>query len=145
MGISAPRGAYLSLPNYCYSRKAVEKSRKTFYLNVYNEISMPRIPENLRERALGMLEAECTTAEVAARVGASVQSIRSLRWRFAQTGSTRDLLRSGRPRVTSRAQDRYILNQHLRDRFRTATATAAVTPRYSQQPYFRQDSKESPS
>jgi len=31
---------------------------------------MPRIPENLRERALGMLEAGCTTAEVAARVGA---------------------------------------------------------------------------
>ena len=89
---------------------------------------MPRIPENLRERALGMLGAGCTTAEVAAPVGASVQSIRSLRRRFAQTGSTRDLPRSGRPRVTSRAQDRYILNQHLRDRFRTATATAAVTP-----------------
>jgi len=106
---------------------------------------MPRISENLRERALGMLEAGCTTAEVAARVGASVQSIRSLRWRFAQTGSTRDLPQSGRPRLTYRAQDRYILNQHLRDRFRTATATAAVTPRYSQQPYFRTDSKESPS
>ena len=47
---------------------------------------MPRIPENLRERALGMLGAGCTTAEVAARVGASLQSIRSLRRRFAQTG-----------------------------------------------------------
>jgi len=67
-------------------------------------------------------------AEVAARVGASVQSIRSLRRRFAQTGSTRDLPRSGRPRVTSQTQDRFILNQHLRDRFRTAKATAAVTP-----------------
>ena len=33
---------------------------------------MPRISENLREMALGMLEAGCTTAEVAARVGASV-------------------------------------------------------------------------
>jgi len=44
-------------------------------LKFYNDISMPRIPENLRERALGMLEAGCTTAEVAARVGASVQSI----------------------------------------------------------------------
>jgi len=128
MGISAPRGAYLSLPNYCYSRKAVKKSRKTFHLKFFNKISMPRIPENLRERALGMLEAGGTTAEVAARVGASVQSIRSIRRRFAQTGSTRDLPRSGRPRVTSRAQDRYILNQHLRDRFRSATDTAAVTP-----------------
>ena len=89
---------------------------------------MPRIPENLCERALGMLGAGCTTVEVAACVGASVQSIKSLRRRFAQTRSTRDLPRSGRPRVRSRAQDSYILNQHLRDRFRTATATAAVTP-----------------
>jgi len=75
-----------------------------------------------------MVEAGCTTAEVAARAGASVQPIRSLRRRFAQTGSSRDFPRSGRPRVTSRVQDRYIFNQHLRDRFRTATATAAVTP-----------------
>ena len=46
-----------------------------------------------------------------------------------QTGSTEDLPRSGRPpRVTTPAQDRYILNQHLRNRFLTATATASVTP-----------------
>ena len=43
-----------------------------------------------------------------------------------QTGSTEDLPRSGRPRVTTPAQDRYILNQHLRNRF--LTATASVTP-----------------
>jgi hypothetical protein len=34
MGISAPRGAYLSLPKYCYSRKAVEKNQKTFLIEV---------------------------------------------------------------------------------------------------------------
>ena len=58
----------------------------------------------------------------------SVQAVRSLRRWFVQTGSTEDLPRSGRPRVTTPAQDRYILNQHLRNRFLTATATASVTP-----------------
>ena len=33
-----------------------------------------------------------------------------------------------RPRVTTRGQDRYIMNTHLRNRFQTATATAANTP-----------------
>ena len=37
--------------------------------------------------------------------------------------------RRGRPRVTTRSQDRYIMNTHLRNRFQTATATAANTPR----------------
>ena len=36
--------------------------------------------------------------------------------------------RSGRPRVTTRGQDRYIMTTHLRNRFQTATATAANTP-----------------
>ena len=45
-----------------------------------------------------------------------------------QTGSTEDLRRSCRPRVTTPAQDRYILNEHLRNRILTATATASVTP-----------------
>jgi len=74
-----------------------------------------------------MPEAGCTTAEFAARVGASVINPKHSA-AISQTGSTRDLPRSGRPRVTSRAQDCYILNQHLRDRFRTAAATSAVTP-----------------
>ena len=89
---------------------------------------MPRIAKHLRERAVGMLEAGASTEDVAAQVGSSVQAVRSLRRRFVQTGSTEDLPRSGRPRVTTPAQDRYILNQHLRNRFLTATATASVTP-----------------
>ena len=89
---------------------------------------MPRIAKHLRERAVGMLEAGALIEDVAAQVGSSVQAIRSLRRRFVQTGSTEDLPRSGRPRVTTPAQDRYILNQHLRNHFLTATATASVTP-----------------
>ena len=82
----------------------------------------------LRERAIGMLEAGASTEEVSVQVGLSVQAVRSLRRRFVQTGNTEDLPRSGRPRVTTPAQDCYILNHHLRNRFITATATASVTP-----------------
>ena len=75
-----------------------------------------------------MLEAGASTEDVAAQVGSSVQAVRSLRWWFVQTGSTEDLPRSGRPCVTTLAQDRYILNQHLQNNFLTVTATASVTP-----------------
>jgi hypothetical protein len=43
-------------------------------------------------------------------------------------GSTPDRVRSGRPRVTTPAQDRHIRLRHLRDRFTTATSTAAAIP-----------------
>ena len=74
---------------------------------------MPRIPKHLRMRAIGMLEAGASTEELSMQVGSSVQAVRSLRRRFVQTGSTEYLPRSGRPRVTTPAQDRYILHQHL--------------------------------
>ena len=75
-----------------------------------------------------MLEAGASTEDVAVQVGSSVQAVRSLRRRFVQTGSTEDLPHSGRPRVTTPAQDHYILDQHLRNRFLTVTATASVSP-----------------
>ena len=43
-------------------------------------------------------------------------------------GSTHNRPRSGRPRVTTPAQDRHIRLRHLRDRFTTATSTAAAIP-----------------
>lgn len=49
--------------------------------------------------------------------------------RFRTTGRTNDLLRRGRPRVTTRGHGRYIMNTHLRNQFQTHTATAAITPR----------------
>ena len=67
-----------------------------------------------------------STEAVAAQVGSSLQAVRSLRRRFVQTGSTEALPR--RPRVTTPAQDRYILSQHLRNHFLTATATVSITP-----------------
>ena len=86
---------------------------------------MPKIPQNLRERAIGMLIAGMTIKAVAMNPGCSTRAILHLRQRFQATGRTEDRPRSGRPRVTTRGQDRYIRNTHLRDRFQTATATAA--------------------
>ena len=81
-----------------------------------------------------MLEAGASVDDVVAQVGSSVQAVRSLRRRFVQTGSTEDLPRSGRPRLTTPAQDRYILNQHLRNRFLTASVTPGThNPRISAQ------------
>ena len=106
---------------------ALDDYRKTLYRYNLCKISMPRIPKHLRERPIGMLKAGASMEEVSVQVGSSVQALRSLRRRFVQTGITEGLPRSGRPRVTTPAQDHYILNQHLRNRFLTATATASVT------------------
>ena len=49
------------------------------------------------------------------------------RFEIFGTGSTNDLPRHGRPRVITRGQNSYIMNRHLRNRFQTATVTAANT------------------
>lgn len=86
---------------------------------------MPRLQRHMRERAIGMLQAGMSTEVIAGKVGCSSRAIRYLRSRFHQTGCTDDRKRSGRPRVTTVRQDRYIINTHLRNRFQTATSTAA--------------------
>lgn len=89
---------------------------------------MPRVPAHLRERALGMLQGGMRTADVARAINCNVRTVRRLRQRYRETGWTADRPRSGRPRVTTPAQDRYIRTSHLRDRYRMATTTARVTP-----------------
>ena len=89
---------------------------------------MPRVPAHLRERALGMLQGGMRTADVARAINRHVRTVRRLRRRYRETGRTADHPRSGRPRVTTPAQDRYIRISHLRDRYRMATTTARVTP-----------------
>jgi transposase len=89
---------------------------------------MPRVPANLCERALGMLQGGMRTADVARAINWNVRTVRRLRQRYRQTGRTADRPRSGRPRVTTPAQDRYIRTSHQWDRNRMATSTARVTP-----------------
>ena len=68
------------------------------------------------------------TADVARARNCNVCTVRRLRQRYRETGQTADRPRSGRPRVTTPAQDRNIRTSHLRDRYRMATITAEVTP-----------------
>ena len=89
---------------------------------------MPRVPAHLRERSLGMSQGGMRTADVARAINCYVCAVRHLRQCYRETGRTADRPRSGRPRVTTPAQDRYIQKSHLRNRYRMATTTAGVTP-----------------
>lgn len=87
---------------------------------------MPRLSPELRERALGMLQANMNVTAVARAVGCKRVAIYRLRQRFQQTGSSKDRPRSGRPKVTSPADDRFIRLRHLRNRFLPATSSTHV-------------------
>ena len=103
--------------------------KEDFLLTQKNtKTKMPRVPAHLRERALGMLQVGMRTADVAREIHCNVHTVKRLRQRYRETGLTADRPRSGRPRVTTPAQDRYIRTSHLRDRYRMATTTAQVTP-----------------
>ncbi|KAK7493487.1 hypothetical protein BaRGS_00015198 [Batillaria attramentaria] len=90
---------------------------------------MPRLTDTQRNNAIGRLRAGATQQAVATHFGVSRQTIAALWARFNNTQSVHDRPRSGRPRVTTAAQDRYIRVRHLRDRTTTATSTASQIPR----------------
>ena len=69
---------------------------------------MPRLNEENRNRAIGRLEAGESQSSVARRLNVRQSTISRLWHRYTQHNSTRDCPRSGRPRVTTPAQDRYI-------------------------------------
>ena len=75
-----------------------------------------------------MLQGGMRTADVARAINCNVRTVRPLRQSYRETGRTADRPRSGRLRVTTPAQDRYIRTSHLQDRYRMATAAARVTP-----------------
>lgn len=74
-----------------------------------------------------MFETGVTQQTIAERLGCSQPCISNLINRYLATGTVEDNPRTGRPRVTTPNQDRYIVLQHLRHRFRPATRTAAET------------------
>ena len=71
---------------------------------------------DMRNRALGMLRAGMTMTRVARQIGVSTSVIHRLHSRFAQTNSAADRPRSGRPRCTTPAEDRYLRTSALRTR-----------------------------
>ena len=81
-----------------------------------------------RNEAVQMLLRGTSQAVIARNFQVSRSTITHSYQRLRQAGTTKDRPRSGRPRVTSRRQDRYMRLTHLRNRFRTAVETALVTP-----------------
>ncbi|XP_067667599.1 uncharacterized protein [Haliotis asinina] len=87
---------------------------------------MPRLRQIERERAVGMAQQGANNAVIARTFGCSRKTVTQLMQRLRQAGSTSDGPRSGRPRVTTPAEDRRIRKIHLRNRFVTATSTATT-------------------
>ena len=84
---------------------------------------MPRLTNSQRHEAVGILRG-MSVNEVAHHFNCHRATIQKLKSRVQMTGTVRDLPRSGRPRVTSAADDRRIVITHLRDRFKTVASTA---------------------
>ena len=86
---------------------------------------MPRLNNDERNQAIGMLNAgmSTTVTVVWRHFGCTRKTIEWLRRRFRVTGNVADRPQSGRPRVTTAADDCYIILQHLHNRRLTAAAT----------------------
>ena len=87
----------------------------------YNKLS-----ETDRARALGCLDAGMRSREVARRFHTSHKTINRIRQRYRQyrqSGQFKDMPRSGPPKVTTRAEDRYIATTVARNRFVTGPQT----------------------
>ena len=77
---------------------------------------MPRLSNQNRAIAIGLLQAGTPVKEVARRVGVTSKAIRNLREKFHNTGEVKDLPRTGRPRETTAREDRLIVNIMRRGR-----------------------------
>ena len=78
-----------------------------------------KFSETDRARALGCTDEGMRSREVAKRLRTSHQIINRIVQRYRHSGQFKGLLRSGRPRVTTRAEDRYATNVVARNRFVT--------------------------
>jgi transposase len=89
---------------------------------------MPRLRQNEREQAVGMLLAGMPQTQIANHFNVSRMTIYRLMIRLRDTGNTSDRPSSGRPRVITLRQDRHIRFINLPNRFATAVHTARLTP-----------------
>ena len=84
---------------------------------------MPRISDQNRSIAIGLLEAGTPVKQVARRMAVSPNAIRKLRQKLLETGQVKDKPRSGRPKVTTFREDRLVINRTLRRRTSTGYNT----------------------
>ena len=84
---------------------------------------MPRLNNDGRNQAIGMLSAGMSVTVVSRHFGCNRKTIERLLRRCRVTGNVADRPRSSRPRVATAADDRYIVLQHIHNRRLTAAAT----------------------
>ena len=70
---------------------------------------MPRLNNDERNQAIGMLNAGMSSTLVLRYFGCTPNTIKRLRRRFRATGNVADYPRSGRPHVTTAVDDCYIV------------------------------------
>ena len=103
------------------------RRRNQLKLKTVDSKVMSRFNKAQCKDVIGWLQADESQTVVAAAITVSQSTISRLLERHHQHCSTNDRNRSGRPRVTTAAQDRVHL-RHLRDRLATATATVSAIP-----------------
>ena len=93
----------------------LKRNNNTTFVIFCDNIKMVRlIPQDIANQIIGMAAAGATQGAIAARYGVHRNSVRNILRRHALTGNTRHRPITGRPRVTTPAQDRYIRTAHLR-------------------------------
>ena len=84
---------------------------------------MPRLDDDERNQAIGMLKAGMSATIVSQHFGCTRKAIERFQRRFRVKGNVADFPRSGRLRVTTAADDRHAVLQHLRNKRLTTAAT----------------------
>ncbi|MEW8547199.1 MAG: helix-turn-helix domain-containing protein [Candidatus Thiodiazotropha sp.] len=110
----------------CGNSRTIAQPKNCFVVVKSFNAKMPRLSENERNQALGMVRANMSIRQVARHFHCHSSTVSRLLNRVQQTGTTRDRPRPGAPRVTTQRQDNFIRAQHLRHRFLSATATARL-------------------
>ena len=82
---------------------------------------MRRLTEAERWRAIGILQTGSTQVQTANFMNVSQSVVSRLFASYQRHGTVADMQRSGRPRSTSRRDDRLVVNQALRNRSLTST------------------------
>lgn len=81
----------------------------------------PGLPENDRQRAIGMVDAGMSIADVTVQFNVHRSTVWRLINRYRQTGTARDRPRSGRPKKLTPREERYLRFTSTRDKFLPAT------------------------
>ena len=116
------------LPIQAYSGAMPGKVDSSFCIWLF---IMPRVSNVQKARAIGQIQAGILQQVVAERLGVSPGTITKWKQKFQATGDVKDRPRTGRPKITTEQQDRYIRVLALQDRRRTSKSIQrSVVRRY---------------